>query len=424
MASGSPARAIASNQFRSLPSLAKRFQSVVPCGWENRKMFSVAYEPRKKDWNPSIPSDKSWDVKPQSAADFNRLMARRPEKSSSNRSSPIAGMAAPGGNLSEFVNTTFGVLMPRVLWETVWKPEDFEGIVVGAVQAGYKGLDTSGEPGIREALATLKALGVNRSSVFIQAKLNPLHAANDYPGESIKRQVELTILNTLIELGTDYVDSLLLHAPDNGEPPYPTHNETMKAWRAMEEAVRNGFARQLGISNVMNHKELRKIYADAELKPAVLQQQEFTGDIWTEAEIRSWCAQEGIYFQSIWVTISARYGRLMARDQFNDMADKYGVAPRLLVVRYLLGKGVLPLVSQGGNEGLAAAWSVPLAEEDSATIDAIIAEADEEVAAKAAQMWAQRAEEGGDSSSDDGARPEWQRPAPNWGQYRSGGSWE
>eukprot|EP01043_Picozoa_sp_COSAG02_P016268 COSAG02_NODE_712_length_18122_cov_6.792321_11_plen_114_part_00 len=91
---------------------------------------------------------------------------------------------------------------------------------------------------------------------------------------------------SLVNLGVEFVDSLVLHSP------YPTHSDTMQAWRAMETAVKAGYARQLGISNVKTMSQLQRLWDEATVKPAVVQMR-FHAKTNFERDMRLWCSENG-----------------------------------------------------------------------------------------------------------------------------------
>ena len=70
---------------------------------------------------------------------------------------------------------------------------------------------------------------------------------------------------SLKNLQVTSVDALLLHGP------LETHEKTMEAWRAMERQVDEGSVTQLGISNLHDVRRFERIYAEATVKPRVLQ---------------------------------------------------------------------------------------------------------------------------------------------------------
>lgn len=66
-------------------------------------------------------------------------------------------------------------------------------------------------------------------------------------------------------LGTSYVDSLVMHSPMR------THADTMKVWRTFEALHQQGLVRQLGISNIYSLAAFKRIFEEATVKPAVVQ---------------------------------------------------------------------------------------------------------------------------------------------------------
>lgn len=90
---------------------------------------------------------------------------------------------------------------------------------------------------------------------------------------------------SLQKLQLDYVDLYLIHMPfsfvcneetltpalkEDGSFHLDTENNNTETWRAMEEQVRKGLIRKIGLSN-FNAEQVRDIYNNAEIKPSVLQ---------------------------------------------------------------------------------------------------------------------------------------------------------
>ena len=46
----------------------------------------------------------------------------------------------------KWITTAAGVDMPRMIYGTAWKKERTAGLVVKALQAGFRGIDTAGQP--------------------------------------------------------------------------------------------------------------------------------------------------------------------------------------------------------------------------------------------------------------------------------------
>eukprot|EP00747_Dinoflagellata_sp_TGD_P211023 gnl/TRDRNA2_/TRDRNA2_84230_c0_seq2.p1 gnl/TRDRNA2_/TRDRNA2_84230_c0~~gnl/TRDRNA2_/TRDRNA2_84230_c0_seq2.p1 ORF type:complete len:703 (-),score=121.92 gnl/TRDRNA2_/TRDRNA2_84230_c0_seq2:57-2165(-) len=275
------------------------------------------------------------------------------------------------GALSEFVTTSSGKEMPRLLYGTQGLAERTEGLVLSAVQKGFRGIDAvrepqqDSEPGVGEAVGLILSAGVPRDTLFIQTKVDTSAAAELSPDEPIAKQVEASIAKSLLNLRLEYVDSLLLNSH------YTDHEQTMEAWRAMEDAVRSGLVRQLGISCAdKSLAELQSVYADATLKPEVLHQPRLSASA-LQPDMRAWCAETGIQFQS--------YGEIsrhpMVTSSLQSLADKYGVTSSVLFLRYMMGNGLVPVSGASSDEHLKedmSARSVALTAEDAETVDGLL----------------------------------------------------
>lgn len=276
------------------------------------------------------------------------------------RACQASSLPYESGELSEFVTTNAGVKMPRLIYTTVSQQESTEDHVQRAVHAGFKGLQTAGqpkqyyEPGVGAALKSLFASGISRESLFIQTSFNPDYAAELNPDESIEDQVKLSIKDSLSNLGLNYVDSLLLDLP------YENHKQTMEAWRTMEAAVRAGLVRQLGMSNVETQMQLRVILRDAELKPAVVQVSRFNE---SKREMQAMCAKSGIHIQSF----KSLDSDTSLFETMQGFATKYSVTPSALFFRFLMGVGIVPLTATFSDERMRkdiSAYRVPLTSDD------------------------------------------------------------
>jgi diketogulonate reductase-like aldo/keto reductase len=80
----------------------------------------------------------------------------------------------------KWLTTAAGVKMPRLIYGTVWKKERTADLVVKAIQAGFKGIDTACQPKhydeslVGAALNRLKDHGIERDTLFLQTKFTPL----------------------------------------------------------------------------------------------------------------------------------------------------------------------------------------------------------------------------------------------------------
>merc|ERR1712107_392114 len=182
----------------------------------------------------------------------------------------VQGSFEPG-ILSEFVTTSADVKMPRAIYGNEFA--EVTAFFLLSVAAGFRGFETVSQPmegnykGAPEGIQMLfGSREVTRDEVFIQSKINPELARTLAPYGTIKENVYLSVMTVLDNLKLNMLDSLIL------ESPFPTHSQTMEAWKAMEDFVGSGMVRQIGIGNVSSLDELQRIYDDAAVKPAVVRQ--------------------------------------------------------------------------------------------------------------------------------------------------------
>lgn len=235
--------------------------------------------------------------------------------------------------------------IPPLIYGTAWKKERTKELVIQAVQAGFRAIDTACQPkhynekGVGEALSALYTQGLKREDLFIQTKFTPLPGQDPlnipYDKEAgLSIQVAQSFEVSKRNLKTDYVDSLVLHSPL-----FP-FKDLETAWRAMEEIVLKDEAKQLGISNVYDLQTLQRLYEIAKIKPAVIQNR-FYQDSGYDKEIRNFCQANDIRYQSFW-TLTANPHILENRILF-DLSRKYHKNVVQIFFAYLHQIGIIPL---------------------------------------------------------------------------------
>ncbi|THB77138.1 MAG: aldo/keto reductase [Desulfobulbaceae bacterium] len=245
----------------------------------------------------------------------------------------------------EWVKTAADINMPRLIYGTAWKKERTADLVVKAVQSGFRGIDTAcqpkhyEEPLVGEALSRLKDHGVERDSLFLQTKFTPLAGQDPkqvpYDKNSpIESQIIQSFEASKKNLQTHYIDSLVLHSP------LQPHAVLMKVWNTMETIQKSGGALQLGISNCYNPEVLRKLYADATIKPAIVQNR-FYNETRYDTEVRNWCSEHGVIYQSFW-TLTAN-PHILSSNTVQTIAKKYNKTAPQVFFRYLSQIGIVPL---------------------------------------------------------------------------------
>ena len=235
--------------------------------------------------------------------------------------------------------------IPPLIYGTAWKKEMTKELVIQAVKAGFKGIDTACQPkhyheaGVGEALEALQQEGYKRSDLFIQTKFTPLGGQDPYnipydKNADLSTQVEQSFEVSKQNLKTDTIDSLVLHSP------LSAYEDLLLVWRAMEAIHYRGEVGQLGISNTYDLSTLERLYEDAKIKPAVLQNR-FYQDTNYDKEIRIWCKEHDITYQSFW-TLTAN-PHLLQSEELITLARKYNKNVIQLFFAYLHQKGITPL---------------------------------------------------------------------------------
>jgi len=253
--------------------------------------------------------------------------------------------------MDAFVTSAAGVRSPRILYGTAWKKDDTEGLVRTALLQGFRGIDTAcqpkhyHEPGVGAAVASVlegglsSGGGLSRKDLYLQTKFTPLSGHDPTripydPKAPLADQVRQSFAVSLRNLRTEYLDCVVLHSP------LPSARQTLEVWRTLESLVDAGAVRQLGISNCYELEELQVLCDSARLEPAVVQNR-FYAETGYDREIREFCRQQGILYQSFW-TLTANPGVLTHR-VVRELASKHRRTPAQILFRYLTQNDVVPL---------------------------------------------------------------------------------
>ncbi|MBW1825581.1 MAG: aldo/keto reductase [Deltaproteobacteria bacterium] len=256
--------------------------------------------------------------------------------------------------------TSAGVKMPRIIYGTAWKKDRTGDLVVKAIQTGFRGIDTACQPKhynealVGTALQRLKSHGIEREELFLQTKFTPLSGQDPRQmpydmNAPVEFQVAQSFEASKKNLQTEYVDSLVLHSP------MAPHALLMKAWNAMEKIQKTGGARQLGISNCYDPEVFRSLYADANVKPAVVQNR-FYQETGYDTNLRHWCSNHGVIYQSFW-TLTAN-PQILASNTVRSIAQKYKKTEAQIFFRYLSQSGIVPLTGTSSEQHMREDLSI------------------------------------------------------------------
>jgi len=249
-------------------------------------------------------------------------------------------------NHTQYWVANSGVHIPKIIYGTAWKKEKTASLVEQALTLGFHGLDTAGQPkhydeeGVGTGMAEALKSGLSRQNIFLQSKYTPLDGQDPQrlpyePTASLSEQVVQSLTQSLRNLQTDYLDSLVLHSP------LPKLEDLREVWQAMENIVDAGKARQLGISNCYQTERLQDLYQWARIKPAVVQNR-FYAQTGYDRDIRDFCRRHGMLYQSFW-TLTANPA-LLAHGTVQSLVQRYQRSPAQIFYRYLTQIGIIPLI--------------------------------------------------------------------------------
>jgi diketogulonate reductase-like aldo/keto reductase len=238
----------------------------------------------------------------------------------------------------------FELNKPVLVYGTAWKKDLTAKYVQEAIQAGFRFVDTAcqprhyNEPGVGQGWkAAADKLGLKRSDIFLQTKYtseggqDPKTIPYD-PRLPIEDQVKASIKVSLQNLQTDYIDSLILHSP------FQRMEDTMAAWRTMERFVDDGTVHRIGISNIYDPVAFKTLYEMARIKPWIVQNR-FYAESNFDTELRAFCKQNGVKYQSFWTLTANRHA--LATREANEWADKVGLSPQTLMYSFLMSLGYI-----------------------------------------------------------------------------------
>lgn len=240
--------------------------------------------------------------------------------------------------------------------------EQAHDAVLTALQAGYRHIDTAhayqNERGVG---AAVRESGIPREEIWITSKLWP----TDYNSGNIEESI-----NKMLErLGTDYIDLLYLHQ---------AVGDYMAGWRGLENAVKQGKVRAIGLSNFDVKEELfDDVLSKAEIKPAVVQIE--LHPYAQRKSFRAKCAKNNIAVEG-WYPLGGTHGGndILFRDPvILEIAGRYGKTPAEIILRWHVQEGFSTIPGSRNPEHIRqniSVYSFELSESDMNKIRALDSE--------------------------------------------------
>lgn len=235
---------------------------------------------------------------------------------------------------NEFYTLNNGITIPKLgLGTWLIDDESVTAVVKAAIQAGYRHIDTAEAYGNEAGVGRgIQQSGVAREALFITTKLAAEH--KDYASATA------AIDESLTKLGLDYLDLMIIHAPEpwvNFRAGEHYFEGNLEAWRALEAAHDAGKIRAIGLSN-FEVIDVQNILDHSRIKPQVNQVLTHIGNVPTA--VIDFDAQHDILTEAY---SPVAHGAMLNEPKIVTMAAKYGVSVPQLAIKYDLQLNLLPL---------------------------------------------------------------------------------
>ncbi|HEX8759804.1 MAG TPA: aldo/keto reductase [Pseudonocardiaceae bacterium] len=229
--------------------------------------------------------------------------------------------------MSSVITLNNGVPIPQLGFGVfLVPPKDTEAVVSTALEVGYRSIDTAAayqnEEGVGRAIASSQ---LARDEVFVTTKLWNAHHGYDRALRAFDASAQ--------RLGLDTVDLYLIHWP------VPAADRYVETWKALEKLAADGRARAIGVSNfAVEH--LRRLVDETATVPAVNQVE--LHPYFQQTDLRAEHAELEIATEA-WSPLG-QGGALLSDATITRLADRYGVTPAQVVLRWhlQLGNIVIP----------------------------------------------------------------------------------
>ena len=216
-------------------------------------------------------------------------------------------------------------------------------VVCDAVKIGYRHIDTAqayeNEEGVGKGITNC---GIPREELFVTTKIRAEY--KDY--DSAKKSV----LESLKKMGLDYLDLVIIHAPQPWVEFRETDNnyfkENVDVWRALEDLYDEGLVKAIGVSNFHDY-DLENILNNCRIKPMINQVLSHVGQ--TPFDIIDYCKKNDIVVEAYSPIAHGEADRI---SEVLRIAEKYNKSFAQICLKYQLQLGCIVLPKASSLEHL------------------------------------------------------------------------
>ena len=232
--------------------------------------------------------------------------------------------------------------------------EKCEEAVCGAIEAGYRLIDTASSYQNEEAVGrAVKHSGIPREELFITTKAYIHQMGYD--------KTKAAFEESLKKLGTSYLDLYLIHMP---------FGDYYGAWRAMEELYKAGKIRAIGVCNFLPDR-LLDLCSNVEITPQINQIERHPHC--QRKEDLEIMKELGVQPQA-WAPFAEGLKGMFQEPVLTTIAKKYGKTAAQVILRWNIQQGIIVIPKSVHRERMEEnlnIWDFKLDDEDMKQIDTL-----------------------------------------------------
>lgn len=225
-----------------------------------------------------------------------------------------------------------------------------------ALETGFRHVDTAQAYDNEEEVGLgILDSQVPRPDIFVTTKV-----ATDIMREG-RDGVRQSIYESLAKLKMEYVDLLLIH--------WPVKDCVKDTWQVMEDCVRKGIVKSIGVSNFNRH-HLDDLLTYAEIRPVINQIE--VHPFMTQEENIAYNHQLGIQVEA-WGPFGQGDIDVVGHPQLQALATKYEKTASQIVLRWIVQRGLItiPRAKPKHFDENLGIMAFSLSDEDMQTISAL-----------------------------------------------------